>query len=320
MFDLKIEKLNTPTSFGNILAGATPSGCSLTFKGMENVSSVPGTQWYWRMSVAAFTGFDSPAAIVTTAPSATANGERIVGVKIDKRTIVVVIALEGNVQSARQRIYAICPPAGAVRVSYAPQEADAATVSADGVVQNVQVGLWEKKQSVTVTIVCPEPFLIGQEQTENFADNHAHTAVVADLRDVKTASQTPVVIEFTKAANTSSYGFRVTFQTVDLDDEGDDVVTLSGTLTVGGTAQAPVTNFPVLQQNDKFRISSVSGDVSVIMTRDGSDIDLTAYSVATGGLWPCISRGDSKITLFMDGSASDFSLAKVTFSTSHLGV
>ena len=307
MFELKIEKLiNTPLG-GNILDGATPSGISVTFAGFEFRKTD------YTMTLAGFNGLDTPEAAVSTAQSANNSGERLTGVKLSSRTATLVIALEGSVTKARQMLYKIAPPAGAVRLHYnSGITGDGiGELTIDGVVKSAVAGLWDKKQTVTLTIVCPSPFLLGAAQTKN---------IETVSGDYKTITQvyagcdwTPVEIDFEYDAATAPTSITYEWTQTDQNEQGQNVTVRSGTLTVNLSASGA----PTIVAENVIKLSSEIGN-SYVRVYDGTNYtDISAYAT---GSWPKIGPASTTIKVKTSRGASSMYAAKLLYTPRYLGV
>ena len=319
MFDLAIEKLITTDNTGDILRGATPSGIAVTFRAFDCVWDRLADPPRFSMRLEGFDGLDAPAAVVSDADSATGAGTRLVGVKVGSRTITVVMAILEGWPAARARIYKVCPPAGAVRVHFKSYETGAEELTIDGVVQTVQVGLWDKVQAATVTILCPDPFLLGPQKTQAFRAMPNQSGIYTSVQE-KTADWTPVVIEFSAANSTSAPGCQISWVATQIDDDTDEITVLTGSMQIGGTASAPVSGFPGIVAGDRVIVSSMPRGMYVKIVNSGGTTDVSAYVSATNGRWPCLMDGSTRFTIRMTGDSSDTVDGRVVYSGRFLGV
>lgn len=126
------------------------NGDQLTF-GMNSPFKVIETQ-----------GFNPPEAFINTSEVALMDGALFNSAKLNMRTIIIAFAIEQDPPRNRLEIYKVLKTKKPVRVYYNGEQRQ---VYIDGYVQTLDLEYWNMTQIATVTILCPDPYLHGQDDT-----------------------------------------------------------------------------------------------------------------------------------------------------------
>ena len=103
-------------------------------------------------------GFDPPDAVINTTRGAGEDGSVFNSAHLENRVITLTIAINNPAEENRVALYDFFKPKRRVRLYHKTQLRD---VYCDGYVQNFPVDYFAKKEVAQITIVCPEPYLIG---------------------------------------------------------------------------------------------------------------------------------------------------------------
>lgn len=309
MFNLTIENLFTFGATGNVLAGAVPSGKKI------KLTDFSVTEHGYTVTLQSYNGFQPPPATVNTVPSAIYNGERLTGTKLSSRTITLVFALEGNLYRARQAFYTIAGPSAAVRLTYDDHSATPGPLTIDGIVQTCAASVWDKTETLTMTVICPDPYLKAGESVASFDSSTSGDAHLYATVQNNGVGGIPVYIQFTSDSNENGCEIAWTWR-----GSGHGAPSMTKTLQIGGTATVPVAGFPGIAVGDVVKISTEPGNLYVKIDRDGTETDVTGFCAAQDGLWPELENGSTTIGIAVGTDPADVKLATVRFTEKEVGV
>lgn len=137
MFDLILENMN---------------GDQLTF-GQQSPFTVTEIQ-----------GLNPTPAFIYTNEVALLDGAMFNNSKLDVRQINIAFAIETDPARNRLEVYKVLKPKQYIKVIYL---GDYRKVYAEGYISAVDITFWEMKQTVTVSITCPDPYLHAVAQNSN---------------------------------------------------------------------------------------------------------------------------------------------------------
>lgn len=105
--------------------------------------------------VASVEGMEPADATIHTTKYAGGDGSTFNSARVDERTITITMAINAPAEANRIALYRYFKPKHKVRVWIKNGARD---VYADGVVQSMQVAYFDKKETVQIAILCPDPF------------------------------------------------------------------------------------------------------------------------------------------------------------------
>lgn len=108
-----------------------------------------------------YAGFGPVAATVATSSMGVADGDKINSARRGSRNPVLSIAINGNVEQNRIRLYAFFSPGHNVRLYY---KNGARNVYTEGVVESFVCDQFATPVRAQVSIICPLPYWIGAEE------------------------------------------------------------------------------------------------------------------------------------------------------------
>lgn len=162
-------------------------------------------------------GIDPPDAVINTTRNANADGSVYNSAYVDNRTITITLAINAPAETNRINLYRFFKAKYPVRLYY---QNGSRNVYIDGYVQNIQIEFFNKKQIAQITILCPNPFFNGVEDS------------ITEFGTVESLFTFPFHIE--ESANLLPYPYDNTSKSadgIDWTDNGDGTVTVDGTAT-----------------------------------------------------------------------------------------
>nr|DAT39377.1 MAG TPA: tail protein [Caudoviricetes sp.] len=107
-------------------------------------------------------GLEPPTATINTSPVANFDGSRFNSSRSNERNIVLYLTIEGDVEENRIGLYTYIKSKRPIRFRYKNSARD---VYIDGYVESMQIGFFDMKQAVQVSIICPYPLFKSSDRT-----------------------------------------------------------------------------------------------------------------------------------------------------------
>lgn len=107
-------------------------------------------------------GLSPPTANINTAINANFDGSTFQSSRLNERNIVIMLAIEGNVEANRISLYQYIKAKKKCTIYYQNGSRD---VSIDGYVESFEIGIFEEKEMVQISIICPRPYFLQVAQT-----------------------------------------------------------------------------------------------------------------------------------------------------------
>lgn len=127
-----------------------------------------------RWQVASITGLNPVQAQISTTDMAGADGARFNSARLATRNVVITMAIRGSMEENRLRLYRFFRTKEACRFFFQTETRNAYI---DGYVETVEVGAFDKRQKMQISILCPDPFFrsVSESKTEisNFVKHFA---------------------------------------------------------------------------------------------------------------------------------------------------
>lgn len=230
-------------------------------------------------------GLDPPEAVINTTRNANADGSVYNSSYVDNRQIIITLAINGPAESNRIQLYKYFKNKYPVRLYYRNETRD---VYIDGYCKNMQIEFFNKKQIAQITVLCPEPFFNGANNT------------IIDFSSITSGFEFPFSVEDPPG--------EIEFSTINIEQE-KDLINMGDVETgfdIYLKANGPVTN-PTIYNSEtneyiKLNISMAEGDTIFINTRNKQKtIQLTSNGVTTniignlvnGSTWFTLTPGDN---------------------------
>lgn len=108
---------------------------------------------------------------INTAVNANFDGSTYKSSRVENRNIVIMVAVEGAVEVNRIELYKFIKPKEKVTVYVTNASRD---VYIEGYVESMTVGIFEQKQMVQISVICPNPFFANLDAIkQDFSVIHA---------------------------------------------------------------------------------------------------------------------------------------------------
>lgn len=114
-------------------------------------------------AITSIDGFDPPEATINTSKNAGADGSLFNSAYANERQITITMVINAPAEQNRINLYKWFKTKFPVKLTY---ETESRNVFIEGYVQSIQVGYFEKKQTVQIVVLCPKPYLNGSEVNE----------------------------------------------------------------------------------------------------------------------------------------------------------
>lgn len=251
------------------------------------------------------TGLQPPASIVNMANNATSDGVTVNSVRVDKRNIVLYIALKGDIEQSRINLYKYFPLKKTVTIYFKNGSRD---VCIDGQVEFLECDLFAVRQVAQISLICPQPYFKA-------------------INDI--------VSYFSEISNLFSFPFSMPESGVELSaittnirksiiNSGDIASGLVIDLYAIGTVVNPViydvfkrTHIKltlIMEANDHIIINTNHGNKSITLIRGGVSSNVIGYMYPDSS-WLTLESGDNVFTYDAESGVSNLQL---TFTSSVL--
>jgi len=251
------------------------------------------------------TGLQPPASIVNMANNATSDGVTVNSVRVDKRNIVLYIALNGDIEQSRLNLYKYFPHKKTVTIYFKNGSRD---VYIEGQVEFFECDLFAIRQVAQISLICPQPYFKA-------------------INDI--------VSYFSEISNLFSFPFSMPESGVELSaittnirksiiNTGDIASGLVIDLYAIGTVVNPViydvfkrTHIKltlIMEANDHIIINTNHGIKSITLIRGGVSTNILGYLYPVSS-WLTLESGDNVFTYDAESGVSNLQL---TFTSSVL--
>ena len=250
-------------------------------------------------------GITPPKMNISTSANATSDGDTVNSVRAEKRNIVLYLTIDNDVENNRLKLYRYFPLKRDITICC---KTDTRDMCIEGKVELIEPALFEQKQAVQISIICPQPYF---KAIDDF---------VTYLAETNNLFSFPVSI--------SSVGTELSAITNNVRksivNSGEIDTGIIINLFATGEVVNPVIydafkrthiklNF-TMQTNDLIVINTNSGKKSVTLIRDGVEYNAMGYLVPTSD-WLKLYSGDNVFTYAADSGTSNLQL---TFTSSIL--
>lgn len=245
-------------------------------------------------------GLDPPDAQINTTHNAGYDGSVFNSAYEKDRTITITMTIESPAEANRIALYRYLKTKFPVRLFYRNGTRD---VYIDGFVQSMQIGFFQRKQVIQITIFCPKPNFSGA------------VSVVQEFNSVEALFEFPFDIE-----EPIPFSEIVTGMEKSIINAGDLETGVTITIDAVGTVENPKiynvddNTFMILsfnmQDGDTITIDTRQGEKSITLRRGGSDINLIGH-MQRNSTWFQLQPGDNVFTTAADAGAENM---MVTFT------
>lgn len=245
-------------------------------------------------TITEFQGLNPPTATINTNTAATLDGALFNSSKLQMRSINVAFAIEENAEENRLAVYKVVQSKLPLRIYY---QSDYLDIFIDGYVESVNIGYFDRKQIVTVSVLCPFPYFKGAQEVINelsavikrfhfpFASTAAKELVFGEIDPITSVEvdnagsvQTGLTFQlYAKKAvsNPKIYNYETNeFMEVNIDMQAGDLITITtgqGNKTITLLRDAVQTNiFNLLSKNSTWLQLDVGGGIFVYQVGTGN--------------------------------------------------
>ena len=237
-------------------------------------------------------------------PQATINRSTIVGLdgakfnssRVEERNIVILLKLNGDIESNRLRLYQFFNTKQWCKLYYKNRSRD---VYIEGYVETMEVSPFTKDETVQISIICPEPYF---KAVHSIFDD---ISKVLSLFEFPFAIDTDDPIEFSAIENS-----RVTNVYNESESETGLIISITTASSVNKIKLTNVVNnewFEVRHpfiENDIITINTNRGRKSIKLTRNGVDSNIFS-SMIRGSTFFQLDVGDNFFSYLADEGTSD---------------
>lgn len=124
-----------------------------------------------KYTIISVTGLNPAKASINTAVNAAFDGSTFKSSRLENRNIVIMLAIEGAVEANRIELYKYIRVKDEITVYFANASRD---LYIKGYVESMEIGLFDMKQAVQISIICPNPYFQNTEGSmNNFSTVHS---------------------------------------------------------------------------------------------------------------------------------------------------
>lgn len=124
------------------------------------------------------TGLNPPPADISTSPIATKDGSIFTNAQVQDRNIVLTFAITGvKPETQRTSIYYIFKVKEPISLEI---KTSTRTAYIDGYVKNINADPFNQKQQIQVSIICPEPYFLGSEESRAITYPSTNVVTLSD--------------------------------------------------------------------------------------------------------------------------------------------
>lgn len=230
-------------------------------------------------------GLTPPATAVNTGTGGTIDGTFYNSSRVEQRNLVIDIALRGDIEANRQRLYKIFNIKKQCTVYFKNANRNVQIV---GYVETLEGNLFELGETMQISIICPRPFFEDLETIYN------------ELSKIVRMFEFPFSI-----SDPIPFSEIVDYPLVTINNSGDVEcgcimsITIKDTVTdliIYNTTNQTFIGFNYsFEANDELTINTISGQMGAKLVRSGQTINLLNY-IAKNSTWFRLGVGDNDFT------------------------
>lgn len=274
-------------------------------------------------------GIDPAEAVINVSKNAGADGSVFNSAYVNDRQIVITLSVNAPTETNRIALYKFFKPKFPVTLYY--QNATR-NVYINGYVQNVAVGFFDKKQTVQITINCPQPFFNGLYTKVQECSNVESLFEFPFSIEESTAPIVGQAVVGTDSLGGESGGIEFSrlldYFEATIFNDGDVETGALITIKASGAVDTPkIYNVETnesfiinttLQAGDLVTINTRRGEKALTLLRNGVTIPLIG-SLAEGSTWFQLVPSDNVFTLDADSGVENM-LVTFTINDQYEGV
>lgn len=239
-----------------------------------------------KYTVTNIAGLNPPKATINTSPVSNFDGVRLNGSRVEPRNLVITVVIEGDIEANRINLYKYFKIKRISKIYFQNEKRD---IYIEGAVEDLQIGLFDKKQAAQISLLCPDPFFKSIDE------------LVASFASV----MPEFYFEFAIEEAGIPFSFVKTNPTMIVKNQGDEETGLLITLTsIEEVVDPTVYNVDsresfglkiTMQEGDRIEINTNNGEKGVTLTRDGVTSNIINNRVH-GSTWLKLPPGESLFT------------------------
>lgn len=242
------------------------------------------------LTVVEIQGLNPPTANINTSEVSLMDGGKYNSAKLNMRTLDIAFAIEYSAPYNRVQIYKVLKSKQWIRMYY---QGDYRNVFIDGYIQSIDITYFEKKQIVTVSILCPSPYFKNAQE------------IISELANIIKAFHFPFA---STEAPQLLMGYIDTVANVSIPNTGDVSTGLTIELYAKNTLSNPKIYNYVTQEYIGVNFSMEAGDLITITTAQGNkSITLLRNGVETN-IFNSLMKGSDWLQLEAGGSTFVYEL------------
>lgn len=260
----------------------------------HEILELTGNQMEWQ--VVSITGLNPPQAQINTTPIAGMDGAKFNSSKLETRNIVILLKINGDVESNRQFLYHYFLTKDWCKVYFKNENRD---VFIEGRVESCEVGLFERGQAMQISILCPQPYFKSVDE------------IIEEMSSTVDAFVFPFSINVSEPIAFST--LNVTRETNiynSAEAEAGMIFTIEFAAAVSAleiidetTGETFELNYS-FQEGDLVTINTNKGDKSVRLLRSGIEYNLFSAMVR-GSAFFQLKLGDNYFSYLADSGAQN---------------
>lgn len=241
-------------------------------------------------------GLYPPSANIVTSETALFDGAKFVSSKVNTRQMEIAISIQRNAEKNRIALYKVIKTKQYIKMNYKNGERD---VFIEGYVSDMEIDFFANMQTVTVSILCPEPYF--KEAEEIIESISSIIGVFVFPFSIPATAKIPI-------------GYYTDVLEINVINDGD----VECGMTIEIHANGDVTNPTIfnrdtgeffglvtqLEQGDTVYITTTRGNKEVQLLRDGEYTNLF-NSIEQGSSWLQLAPGDNVFTYEADSDTTN---------------
>ena len=248
-------------------------------------------------------GFDPPEATINTTRNAGADGSVYNSSYVNERQITITLVVNAPAEANRINLYKYFKTKFPVRLYYKNETRD---VYIDGFVKDVDVGYFDKKQTIQIVIFCPKPML------------NANSEDVQDFITVESLFEFPFAIEEAGIP----FSEILPYVEKSIINSGDvDTGALIHIKAIGSVVNPKIYDLDTgehifinitMAEGDEIIINTHKAEKSVTLVSSGVKTNIIG-KFANGSTWFTLIPGDNLFTIGADNYAENMLVTFVVF-------
>ena len=262
-------------------------------------------------SVLEIQGLNPPSATINTSKISQFDGEKFISSKMDMRSINISIAINVDAEKNRIALYKVIKTKRVINVYYENGERN---IFIRGYVENFEIDYFAMKQTASISILCPEPYLKNAEELISeisliIGNFHFPFAIAAEA---------PIPLSYyddSLEINVLNVGDTQCGMTIEIRITGDVV---NPVIYNRQTREFFGLDY-TFKSGDVIYIETVKGNKSVQLLRDSEYINIFNY-ISKDSKWLQLEIGDNVFTYEAEDDGTTFMEVRFRYRPLYEGV